>query len=141
MISKWDWSGPTDAEFQIIVNTSNIIRFTKESTDRLSISGGATEDDTWYNVVAYHDADGNYIGIVVNGTAATPVSTATGMHDGGLAIAFGAASDGNASSAVDGIMDEIALHSKVLSTAEITDLYNEKDGTAHGKAYPYIPDS
>jgi hypothetical protein len=77
------------------------------------------------------------IGINVNAGTLVTEGTSTGMDDAGLPIAFGASSEGDAAAAVAGIMDEIALHSKVLSADEITDLNNGGDG----KAYPYIPDS
>jgi len=137
LINKWNWSGSTGAEFQIIVNSSNNLGFTKRAGGgNVGVTWGTTtEDDTWYNVVAYHET-GVGIGINANaGTLATTAST-TGMDDGTLDLAIGAASDGNASSALDGIMDEVAFHSKVLSADEVTVLYNGGDG----KAYPYIPD-
>jgi hypothetical protein len=88
-------------------------------------------------MVAYHDADNDLIGINVNAGTLVTEGTSTGMDDAGLPIAFGTSSEGDAAAALAGIMDEIALHSKVLSADEITDLNNGGDG----KAYPYIPDS
>ena len=135
-INKWNWSGSTSAEFQIVINSSNSLGMTKRASGgNVGVTWGATVKDTWYNVVAYHET-GVGIGINANaGTLATTSST-TGMDDGTLDLAIGAASDGNVSSAVDGIMDEVAFHSKVLAADEVTDLYNGGDG----KAYPYIPD-
>ena len=99
----------------------------------------ALATDTWYNIIAYHDADNNFIGININDGALVSdgVNMDTGIRDGSLPISFGSSADGNALGSVAGIMDEIALHSKVLSTLEVTDLYN----SGAGKAYPYIPDT
>ena len=90
--------------------------------------------DRWYHIVAYNE-DNVEIGLSVDAGTHVVLATETGMDDNALPIAFGSSSDGAAASAVAGIMDEIALHSKALSADEVTDLYNGTDG----KAYPYIP--
>ena len=141
LIAKWTWAGPTNAEYMVYVESGNSkVHWVKRDPSNVNALVTSptvlTSTSTWYNIVAYHDADNNEIGIIVNDTAATPVITDTGIGDHGLDIAFGAPADGNAAGAVAGIMDEIALHSKVLSADEITDLDNGGDG----KAYPYIPD-
>ena len=144
MISKYAWTGYGEYLFRIH-NPSNEPQWQiviSESIKRATWDS-AVAADTWYHMVGYYDTDNDLVAITLNANT-TPVETTgvTGaVDDKSMAIAFGAPNDGNAGGAVAGIMDEIALHSKVLSTDEITDLYNEKDGTAHGKAYPYIPDS
>ena len=139
MISKWNWSGGTNGEYLFRIQDDNSPRW------RIRISGSNKDvtwgsdvvADTWYNMVGYYDTDNDLIAIVVN--AGTPVETTSitgAVDDYSLEVAFGASSDANTSASVAGIMDEVALHSKVLSSDEITDLYNGADG----KAYPYIPD-
>ena len=142
-IAKWHWDGPTDAEYMVYVEQSaNKVHWIKRDSDDNNKSvmfDTALATDTWYNIIAYHDADNNFIGININDGALVSdgVNMDTGIRDGSLRISFGSSADGNAAGAVAGIMDEIALHSKVLSTLEVTDLYN----SGAGKAYPYIPDT
>ena len=140
LISKWNWSGSTDAEYLLYTEVSSSeLHWIKKAGGNVKVPAPTALDeiDTWYNIVAYHDADNTDIGIIVNNVAAIPVDTNTGVDAHGLPIAFGSSSEGAAAGSVAGIMDEIALHSKALSADEVTDLYNGGDG----KAYPYIPDS
>jgi len=139
MISKYAWTGYGEYLFRIH-NPSNEPQWQiviSESIKRATW-GSAVAADTWYHMVGYYDTDNDLVAITLNANT-TPVETTgvTGaVDDKSMAIAFGAPNDGNAAGAVAGIMDEIALHSKVLSADEITDLYNGGDG----KAYPYLPD-
>lgn len=88
---------------------------------------------TWYHIVATWDAsehtatfyvDGSSIGSNNSGTYTSQASTAAPLR-------IGAASGGG--SAVDGLIDEVGLWSRVLSSSEVTSLYNS--GTP--LAYPF----
>lgn len=82
---------------------------------------GAPVNDTWYHVVAWHDATANTISISVN--AGTPDSAAhtTGVVDSTSAFQIGAF-DG--AFFWTGQIDEAFLTKRVLTAGERTSLYN-----------------
>ena len=138
IISKFDWSGATNADYLIYTQDTSVMNFLKKASGvskRVTWGTALNATDTWYHIVAYNE-DNVEIGLSVDAGTHVVLATETGMDDNALPIAFGSSSDGAAASAVAGIMDEIALHSKALSADEVTDLYNGGDG----KAYPYLPD-
>jgi hypothetical protein len=93
---------------------------------------GSPSVDTWYMVAAWHDSVNNLIGISVN--AGTPNTTAfsEGSVDGGYDFEMGYATQ--VGFPMDGRIDEFGFWKRVLSGAELTDLYN---GGA-GRDYAYI---
>lgn len=103
---------------------------------------GAISAATWYFVVAWHDSVSNQIGISVNGTADTAAHSA-GVFDGTGPFAIGARVNAT-SDYWDGLIDEFGFWRRVLSGAEITELYNAGAGRdyayiAGGAAGPVIP--
>lgn len=93
---------------------------------------GAVSTATWYFVVAWHDSVNNVIGISVNDISDTAAHSA-GVFDGTAAFAIGARvnADGDY---FDGIIDEVGFWKRVLTSAEITELYN----AGAGRDYAYI---
>jgi len=79
----------------------------------------------------WHDATANVIGINVDdGTALTAAHT-TGCQDGTNNFLIGAIHGGG--DYMDGLVDEVGIWNKVLTSGEITDLYN----SGSGLAYPF----
>lgn len=91
---------------------------------------GSPAAGTWYYVVAWHDPVGDQIGIRVNGLVTT-ATHATGMFNGSSPFALGAR--GEAASLLNGVLDEVALWSRVLTVEEQAELYN----SGNGKTYPF----
>lgn len=92
--------------------------------------GTSLSTSTWYHIVATHDSTANQIAIIVNdGTPATQ-SYSGGCNDGSnpFQISFN-----STSVSIDGRVDEVGLWGKVLSSSEITQLYN----SGSGLAYPF----
>ena len=93
--------------------------------------GSTLTTATWYHIVVWHDATANVIGINVDdGTALTAAHT-TGCQDGTNNFLIGAIHGGG--DYMDGLVDEVGIWNKVLTSGEITDLYN----SGSGLAYPF----
>jgi hypothetical protein len=90
---------------------------------------GAPSVSTWYFVVAYHNAATNEIGISINNGAFDTTSHSTGVFTSDaefrLADIFGATSRWN------GLLDQTAVWSRILTSGELTDLYNGGSGLAY----------
>lgn len=90
---------------------------------------GALSTDTWYFVYCYSDSANNEIGISVNnGTVDTAAHTG-GVYDATSQLEVGSAVGGTLN--FDGYIDELGLWNKVLSSQEITDLYNSGSGNTY----------
>lgn len=89
---------------------------------------GAPSTGVWYFIVAKHDPTANELSLSVNGVADT-VSYSAGIRDSGVQFRIG--SRGNDTSFTDGIIDEVGIWDRVLSTAEEVALYNGGDGMSY----------
>lgn len=89
---------------------------------------------SWYHIVATWDGT-NLLGYVNNSsqTFTKNVDNAGTMTDSSRGLVIGSTAAGTAPT--DGVLDEIAIWSRALSTTEITQLYNG------GLAYPYPLDT
>jgi len=86
---------------------------------------------TWYNVVCWHDAAAMEVGITVNdGTPVTEMWSMGGV-DGTNNFLIGSVHGGG--SYFDGLIDEVGIWDKVLSSDEITELFN----SGAGLTYPF----
>jgi hypothetical protein len=97
--------------------------------------GAALSSGTWYLIHAWHDAANNVVGIVVD--AGTPV---TASYSGGLSQSvqdFNLGRYAGGSSYVDGVLDEVAVWKRVLTSDDRTALYNGGSGLA----YPFAAGS
>lgn len=99
---------------------------------------------TWHHIVVWHDASANQIGIVVDdGTPATQ------SHSGGVAnstgtFQIGAREYSGAENYFGGLIDEVGFWKRVLTSGEITELYNGGAGLAYpfaagGASPPEVP--
>lgn len=92
--------------------------------------------DTWYFVVAWHDATGNLVGISVNdGTPVTSATTGAPAVHSGTPVTFG-----RYGTAMDGAVDEWLFAKRVLTSGERTWLYNSGNGRGYADvdvAKPY----
>ena len=96
---------------------------------------GAVADATWYFIVGWYDADADTINIRV-GTgstlqaADTPVAHTTGIFNSTSVLRLGRLTTAGY---FDGLTDEVGIWNRVLTSAEIVELFN---GGA-GKTYPF----
>lgn len=127
ILSKWGTDG--NREWYIgYNNTSDRFEFGVSSTglqtNVVSVAAnnlGSPSLATWYQIVAQHDSVNNLISIRVNN--GTPN---TASHSAGVANAAGAFNIGalNGGSLYDGLADEVLVSKYLLTSGEITDLYN-----------------
>lgn len=104
------------------------VRNTTTGTVTSSVSFSAS---TWVHIVAWHDSVGNEIGVRWNDSAQSTTSHSNGCAANALDFEIGRAASSGAY--FDGIIDEVGIWDKVLSSSEITDLYN----SGSGLAYPF----
>lgn len=93
---------------------------------------GSPTAGVWYLVTAYHDATNDLIGISVNAGAFNTTAFTLGTNVTAAAFVIGAVAAGVVP--MNGIIDQSALWSRVLTAAEVTALYN---GGA-GAPWPFI---
>jgi uncharacterized repeat protein (TIGR01451 family) len=105
-----------------------------------SVTGGTVTDGAWHHVVAIRDADENEIRIYVDGATGNPTAvTYTDSFDSSTAaLNIGWIDLSSGFHRFDGIVDEVALYDRALSTAEIQQQYD--DGLAGGPGYCINPD-
>lgn len=92
---------------------------------------GAPSALTWYLIHGWHDSINNQIGIAVNAGTPNTASHSTGVFNGTAAFEVGRLIGTHY---LDGLVDEIALWKRVLTSGERTDLYN----AGAGRNYAYI---
>lgn len=100
-----------------------------------AVVSAALSLSTWHHFHLFHDAENDLIGLVLDDgtpvTAATGGTAPTSRPSGSLFL--GALRSDVSTSMLDGKFDEFMIHSKRLSSGEITASYN----SGSGLAYPY----
>lgn len=96
---------------------------------------------TWLQIIVYHDATGNLIGIQVNNGTANTTSHSAGIFNGTAAFALGR--EGERADNFDGQMKLFRRWNRLLTADEKTQLYNSGSGLAYasfgGGGGPVIP--
>lgn len=109
-----------------------IFIYSNNGTAASSVSAnnfGAPSTATWMMVYAYHDSVGNVVGISINNGSANTTSHTTGGFNSTYSLDFGS---GNGRTVFyNGLLDEVGLWRKVLTSQEITDLYNGGTGQTY----------
>jgi hypothetical protein len=141
IIAHKGWLGTPDAdsEWLLYYNTStNRLNFSKRVAATVTVVGnnaGALSTATWYFIAAWHDATNDSMGIRAFGSASSTADTqasSTGLNDGTRLFQVGALSASG--SYWDGLMDESAFWKRVLSSDELTYLYNSGAGRTYAEA-------
>ncbi len=99
-------------------------------TSILASNFGAPSINTWYYVVAWHDATNNQLGIQINNGTANTSSYSNGVQDNTSRFLIGTWQDTPNQEWV-GRIDELGFWRKILSTQEKTDLYNSGGGNTY----------
>jgi hypothetical protein len=124
----------SDRHFWIYLNSSNQIIFTVYVGGAgYTVTGSVLNVSTWYYITAWHDSTANTINLQLND--ASPVSTA---HSLGVATGASQALEiggrGGASlHFLDGMVDEVNIWSRILTSDERNELYN----SGNGLSYPF----
>ena len=130
IVSKYIWS-PSDKQYDLYIDSNNNINF-KLSNDGtanyLAIGGTALSTSTWYHICGiYNDID---IRVYVDGNldsngADNPKTYSYGIHDSDFKFTIGAyGGDGTNLGYMDGIIDEVAIFNRALTSTEVSDIYN-----------------
>jgi hypothetical protein len=107
-----------------IASATNFVNFTGIGSSDFGVAAGAT----WYLVVARHDATANTIDIGVNAGTQTSTAYSFGGWDGGTAFNIGGSSEGQP---LDGMLAQVGVWKKKLTSDEITWLYNSGNGRSY----------
>ena len=119
---------------ETLLNDANgdfFVRFTAGQTPHLFVrafganveKAGVLALNAWHHVIAWHDADTNAIGIMVDG--GTPATAASGGANGALNTFFVGT---GLAQFFNGKISSPTIWSRVLTSDERTDLYNSGDG-------------
>lgn len=136
MMAKWNDDVNQREYFLATVSSRFNLYVSSNGSAQTNIAAntlGVPATATWYFVVAWHDSVANTLNICVNNGAVDSTSYSSGVFDSTAGFKIGA----NRASAVnlwDGRIDEAAMWKRVLTGAEITDLYN----AGSGRDYAYI---
>lgn len=140
IISKWNSTVAENKEFFVAHNTTENkfgfwVSANGAATTTSMVAGPVISTNTWYHVVFWHDATNDEIGLSVNDSSAT-TAHAGGVYTGTTAFWIGGiANSSNAGTWFNGDVDEVGLWDRVLTAAEITQLYN----SGAGLPYPFTP--
>jgi hypothetical protein len=137
LISKYETSGnqreyrirfePIAMRFQFAVSPDGSGGFTGVSANNL----GPPSTGTWYQIIAWHDATNNQIGIKVNNGTADTASHSTGVFDGTSPLHVGALGRAAVTFYFDGLLSKLRIWKRMLTSQEHTDLYNGGNGLAY----------
>lgn len=114
----------TSDQFLFFVSPGSVTGISIAST----VSGGIGTG-TWYFIVVWHDADKDEIGISVNAGPPATQAHAGGVWDSDSPFEIGRGTNPNLR--WDGLIDEVGVWGRVLSSSEISELYNGGDGLAY----------
>ncbi len=110
--------------FRLYISSADgLTNFTSVNADTL----GAPSIDTWYFIVAWHDATANTINIQVNNGTADSAGYSAGSYDSTETFYIGNV----LGDFIDGTVDEVGFWKKVLTPTEITWLYNSGSGRSY----------
>lgn len=130
VMSHWNQAG-TQKGWRLWFNgTTGKWAFTVSNDGTATTEVGATTFGTptinnWYFLYAAHDAVNNTISISVNNGAANTLSYSLGVHDSTGQFIVGARQTADF---FTGFIDEVGFWKKVLSSTEVTYLYNSGAG-------------
>ena len=104
------------------------IRYSQDGTVVFGLTNTsiALAIDTPYFVAFWHDSVADTLNLQINNGTVASVSLSGGLYDGTAPFEIGRA----AATYSDSMVDEVSLHSRVLTTAEKTALYNSGNGLA-----------
>ncbi len=141
LISKWNHNAGSERSYFLAVKDTagNVVAESDYRADGftnnvvLAVDVSATVDATgeWHHLAAVADVSASDITIYLNASdvGGTPVGTATSIHDNASAFAIGSLGgpSGSDLNYFDGQLDDCGVWSRILTSAEIDDLFNQDD--------------
>lgn len=132
VVSKGSFSGPIEYGVAYAVGSDRYVFDVSDSgnlhfTTATANTFGSPATGTWHFVVGSHDSVNDVLSISVNAGTADTTAYTFGSYDG--AVAFRIGSDGGRF--LNGLADSVAVWKKVLTSAEISRLYNGGVGMAY----------
>ncbi|MGD8457414.1 MAG: SpvB/TcaC N-terminal domain-containing protein, partial [Anaerolineales bacterium] len=112
--------------FRFLITDNGIANYHHVDANTL----GSPAIDTWYHIIAWHDAANDTLNIQVDNETADSIFYASGLTDTTYAFALGGDQD---QASFDGLMDEVGFWKKVLNADERASLYNY----GSGNTYPF----
>jgi len=123
-------------EYELRCDGDAIISMEKSSdgstgNEQRATWGSALNTGTWYFVIGYHDAGSNELGISINNGTMVTASVLAGVYDGTAPLTFGYPTWAQAANYYDGLIDQVGFWKRLLTTDEITSLYNGGAGRSY----------
>lgn len=122
----------SDSYFLALFNSSGTLYLYTQARKNTSVQVGnfaawTPTLGTWYHLVLVYDASAGNIKVYVDGSeyASDTNASADAIQNSSIAFVIGAHSGARY---FDGLIDEVGIWSKTLTTGEITDLYNSGAG-------------
>jgi hypothetical protein len=128
IVSKAATSSQREYDFQVAINQFKFVVYNGTTTSGTLTHSTVISAGTWYFVVGYHDSVNNLIGISLNGAAFETSATTDVVKDSTAAFCVGANPDAGTLNYMNGRVDSLLFYKKVLSTDEVTWLYNSGAG-------------
>ncbi len=127
--AKLSTSGNYSYDFHVDPNGNLKARLSSNGTALTSvIATTVLTTGTWYHVAVVYD--GTDIRLYLNGSLdCTPVSYSSGIYNSTADFCIGIASD-KTSHTINGVVDDVAVWNRALTTSEITALYNLREDFA-----------
>lgn len=128
VISKWLNNTSTSSAYFVALGATYIELQLQNGTSTTSLDKATTfSTATWYHVVINYDISAGTVEFFVNGSS---IGTASGgpasINNGNESFKIGVLRTGIWP--FDGLIDEVGVWSKVLTSTEVTDLYNSGAG-------------
>ncbi|KAA3644794.1 MAG: hypothetical protein DWQ07_15420 [Chloroflexi bacterium] len=132
IVSKTVAGSPYTSEYSLYYTTDNN-RFNFYINDGTNYAAVAADDlgvpalDTWYHILGWYDAEADTINIQVNNGVVDSKDHSGGALNGSTPLLIGRYLQYNH----DGLIDEVSIWNRTLTTAERASLYNS------GNGFPY----
>lgn len=137
LISKWSSvSNQRTVCLEYGYNGSNYIFASHTTSDGSSVTSnvitcGLLTTGAWYHVVAIYDASAGTVEWYLNNSSLGTTGATTSLYNSTSAFQIGALSQQGCY--FDGVIDEVSIWGRTISSTEVAELYN----SANAKAYPY----
>jgi len=116
--------------------TSSTINFKSDGvTSAITSVNGSVPLNKWTYVSVTRDAAG-LASLYVNGVLSGAANRANGTPTAGLSVAIGGVSGGATSNPFRGSMDDVRIYNRVLTAAEIKQLYNQSSAKVNTSQNP-----
>lgn len=129
-VGKWDTGTSLNHEWGVRFNANKLEFYVSNNgTSAGAVASSADlANSAWYHVVCYHDATANEIGLIINDGTPVTTSYSGGIRDGTQPFEIGGSNTYYSSLYT---IDEVGVWRRVLTSEEITQLYNSGSGLSY----------